>query len=281
VPTVRSGPVIGLIVQVVLLAALAGTVGLGVSGWLAGLAYGVVLCATLTRAMYRSAAAALGPADRVTLGRATLVGLVTALTADSLDRHVPVEVLVGIAAVALALDAVDGKVARRTGTASALGARFDMEVDAFLVLVLSMYVARPVGAWVLTIGAMRYGYVAAAWALPWLRGSLPPRYWRKVVAAVQGIVLVFATADVLPRPLLVGALAVAVALLVESFGHDVAWLWQHRLVQPRRRRASGPSSRISLEPRQGSRLLPLNVRPEFLAARYVTVRNRSTIRHPR
>ena len=43
--------------------------------------------------------------------------------------------------VALALDGVDGQVARRTGTVSALGARFDMEVDAFLVLVLSVHVA--------------------------------------------------------------------------------------------------------------------------------------------
>jgi len=38
VPTVRTGPVIGFIAQLVLLAGLAGTVGLGAAGWLAGLA---------------------------------------------------------------------------------------------------------------------------------------------------------------------------------------------------------------------------------------------------
>lgn len=227
--TVRTGPVIGLIVQVVLLAALAGTVGLGSAGWLAALAYGVVTCAALTRSRYRSGAAALGPADRVTLSRATLVGAVAALTADSFDRHVPVGVLVTIAVVALVLDAVDGKVARRTGTATALGARFDMEVDAFLILVLSVYVARLFGAWVLAIGAMRYAYAVATWVLPWLRGWLPPRYWRKVVAAIQGIVLVSAAAGVLPRPLMIAALAAALGLLVESFGRDVVWRWQHRL----------------------------------------------------
>ena len=43
-----------------------------------------------------------------------------------------------LSSVALALDGVDGQVARRTRTVSALGARFDMEVDAFLVLVLSV-----------------------------------------------------------------------------------------------------------------------------------------------
>ncbi len=40
--------------------------------------------------------------------------------------------LVALASAALVLDAVDGQVARRTGTATALGARFDGEVDAFL-----------------------------------------------------------------------------------------------------------------------------------------------------
>jgi len=231
VPTVRTGPLIGLTGQVVLLATLAGTVGLGVAGWLAGLAFGVITCAALTRGLRLSDAPTLGPADRVTLIRATLVGAVAALTADSFERHAPLAALVALAGVALVLDAVDGSVARRTDTTSALGARFDMEVDAFLILVLSVYVARPMGGWVLAIGAMRYAYVAAGWVLPWLGGSLPPRYWRKVVAATQGIVLVVATAGVLPRALVIAALAASLTLLIESFGRDVGWLWHHRLIE--------------------------------------------------
>jgi phosphatidylglycerophosphate synthase len=230
VPGVRTGPVLGLVGQVALVTALTWTVGLGVAGWLAGIGCGLITCAALSRGLHRSGMAALGQADRVTLVRATLFGGVAALTVDSFTRHTPVAVLVALAAVALVLDAVDGHVARRTGTVSALGARFDMEVDAFGILVLSVYAARPVGGWVLAIGAMRYAYVAAAWMLPWLRGSLPPRYWAKVVAATQGIVLVVAAADVLPRPLSSTALAVSLALLVESFGRSVGWLWQHRLV---------------------------------------------------
>src|SRR5690606_19124180 len=136
--------------------------------------------------------------------------------------------LVALTAVALALDAVDGYVARRTGTASALGARFDMEVDAFLLLVLCLLVAPWAGGWVLAIGAMRYAFVVASWLLPWMRAPLPPRYWRKVVAATQGVVLALAVADVLPRPVMTAVLAAALALLVESFGHDVGWLWRHR-----------------------------------------------------
>jgi GNAT superfamily N-acetyltransferase len=40
----------------------------------------------------------------------------------------------------------DRRVARRTGTATALGARLDGEVDAFLILALSVYVAPAAGA---------------------------------------------------------------------------------------------------------------------------------------
>jgi phosphatidylglycerophosphate synthase len=227
---VRSGPARGLVAQIVLLAALAGTVGLGKAGWLAGTAYGVATYALLTWGLHRSGADELGPADRVTLTRAVLVGGVAALTIDAFDRPVPVALLVTLTVTALALDWVDGQVARRTGTVSELGARFDMEVDAALLLVLGLYAARPVGTWVLTLGLMRYMFVAAGWVLPWMRAALPPRYWRKVVAATQGVVLVVATAGVLPRTVTVLALAVAMGMLVESFGRDVLWLWQRRVV---------------------------------------------------
>ncbi len=62
-----------------------------------------------------------------------------------------------------------------------------------------MYVAATVHGWVLAIGLARYAFAAAGWVLPWMRGQLPPRYWRKVVTAAQGIVLTVAAADVAPR----------------------------------------------------------------------------------
>jgi phosphatidylglycerophosphate synthase len=229
VPTVRTGPTIGLIVQIVLLAIIAGTVGLGVAGWLTGVTYGLFTRAALGVGMSRTGVDAFGPADWVTLTRATLVGCATALTADSFQRPDPlVGPLVSIVTVALVLDAIDGQVARRTATASRLGARFDMEVDAFLILVLSVYVAQSTGAWVLVIGVMRYAFLVAGWAWPWLRQPVPGRYWRKVVAAIQGIVLVVAAADILPVPLTVAALLVALVLLVESFGRDVVWLFERQ-----------------------------------------------------
>jgi phosphatidylglycerophosphate synthase len=234
VSVVRTGPILGLIAAIGTLAALDAAVGVDTAGWLVGLGYGLVTCATLGRGLHRHGMPALGPADRVTLTRSTLVGGVAALTTDSFHRPAPVGVLIGLATVALVLDAVDGQVARRSGTVSALGARFDMEVDAFLILVLSAYATRTAGGWVLAIGAMRYAFLAAGWALPWLRRPIPPRYWAKVVAATQGVVLLFACADVLPRPLTVAALATSLALLVESFGRSVRWLWLSQSAGARR-----------------------------------------------
>src|SRR5690242_14230324 len=107
---------VGVVAQVTLLLVLAATVGLGPLGAVAGLGYGLAVFALLNRAMRRVDAGALGPADWVTLTRATLVGGITALVADSIDRSAPVAVLVAMCTVALVLDGVDGVVARRTGT---------------------------------------------------------------------------------------------------------------------------------------------------------------------
>ena len=224
----QGGPVIGLAAQVLLLAALAATIGLGLAGWLVGLACGVVMDAALAYSLRRNRSERIGPAGWVTLVRATLAVGVAALTADAFGGSAQVAALVALAAVALALDFVDGYVARRTGTASTLGARWDGEVDAFLILVLAVYVASSVGAWVLLIGVARYAFLVAGWLVEWMRAPLPRRDWRKVVAATQGVVLTIAAAGALPLTLTRVALAAALALLAESFGRDVWWLWSHR-----------------------------------------------------
>jgi phosphatidylglycerophosphate synthase len=235
VHAVQRGPAAGLLAQVVLLFALAWTVGLAPVGWLVGLGCAVTVCALLGRGLRRHAAVGLGPADCVTLVRASLVVGVAALAATSSvspGSTVSTTALVSLAVVALLLDAVDGQVARRTRTASALGATFDGEVDALLILVLSVHVAGLAGAWVLLMGAARYVFFAAGWVLPWMRATLPQRPWRKVVTAVVGIALVVAAADVLPSAVSDAGLVLAFALLAESFGRDVGWLWRERWPVP-------------------------------------------------
>jgi phosphatidylglycerophosphate synthase len=231
--TVLTAPLTMLAVQVLLIAGVAVTAGLdgsglGPVGWAVGLASAGGMTLTLARGRSSWGVDRLGPADWVTLTRAALTAGVAALVADSFAESVPVALLVSVASLALVLDAVDGRIARRTGTTSALGEHMDGEVDAFLILVLSVYVARSAGAWVLAIGAARYAFLAAGYLLPWLRAPLPPRYWRKVVCATQGIVLTIAAAGVLPSPLVDAGLGVALALLAESFGRDVRWLWWQR-----------------------------------------------------
>ncbi|MFI6334000.1 CDP-alcohol phosphatidyltransferase family protein [Streptomyces sp. NPDC050535] len=242
--------IVGAAAQLLLLALLGSAIGMGPAGWLTGLAFAFATWAVLNRALRRTRPRSFGPANRVTLGRAVLVGGVTALVADSFQDSPPVTLLVGLTAVALILDGVDGQVARRTGTASPLGARFDMEVDSFLVLVLSVYVSMSLGPWVLLIGTMRYAFVAAAWVAPWLNGALPPSMARKTVAAVQGVTLLVAGAGVLPYVANAGAVLLALVLLVWSFGRDIGWLWGQR------RGARGPV-RAARQPAAPSGELPL------------------------
>ena len=242
---VRNGLATSLAALVVLLTVLDADPGMGLVGWTTGLGCGVVLGAGTAGRAANEHVHSFGPADLVTLIRATLSCGVAALVADSFVRDAPagatVGVLVPIAAVALSLDAVDGRVARLTGTVSGFGARLDGEADAFLMLVLSLYVAgsviaRPTGSGVasvgvvgvLAIGLMRYLFAMAGWAFPWLCAQLPPRYWRKVVTATAGISLVFAAAGIAPPEATYAALAISLALLLESFGRDIWWLWRHR-----------------------------------------------------
>jgi phosphatidylglycerophosphate synthase len=218
------------VVAVVLFVLLRLVAGLGVAGWLGGGTFLVLAGALVARAAQRAGATTLGPAGVVTALRAVLVGGVAALVAQDLARPgtVAAAPLVVLTVLALVLDGVDGQVARRTRTASELGARFDAELDAALLAVLSVHVATDLGAWVLLIGGMRYLFVAAGWALPWLRGSLPVRRSAKVVAALQGVVLAVVSTRLVPAVVSVVLVAVALAALAWSFGVSVVWLARHR-----------------------------------------------------
>ncbi|MBO0739668.1 MAG: CDP-alcohol phosphatidyltransferase, partial [Alphaproteobacteria bacterium] len=124
----------------------------------------------------------------------------------------------------------DGWAARRERLASVFGARFDMEVDAFVILVLATIVVRAaaVSGWVLLIGAMRYLYLAAGWVWPLLRRPWPGRRFsdlrRKTIAVIQSIALLIATVPLTPASWSKGACAVALALLAYSFAADILML---------------------------------------------------------
>jgi len=166
----------------------------------------------------------LGAANQITLVRATLAVPVAGLI---LQPAPPTAAalwwIVAISSVALALDGVDGLVARRRRQQTPFGARFDMELDAFLMLVLSVLVWRTgrVDAWVLLIGALRYLFVAAGWGWPLLTAELPASLRRKTICVVQGIGLIVCLAPIVPPELASRVAAGALALLVYSFTVDV------------------------------------------------------------
>ena len=73
----------GLAALTSVITALTVSVGLSFLGWLVGLVCGVVLAACVRLGLGRSGTTTLGPADLVTLVRATLACGVAALVADS------------------------------------------------------------------------------------------------------------------------------------------------------------------------------------------------------
>lgn len=166
-----------------------------------------------------------GPANMLTFGRATFVCLLAGIVfAPALDTHA--RWMLAIAgAIALALDGLDGPLARRHGMASAFGARFDMEVDSAFMLILSLLAARfgEAGPWVLALGLPRYLFVIAGWRYPFLAAALPHSERRRIVCVVQGIALLAAIA---PTAGATFAAAAGIAVLVWSFAVDCVWLWR-------------------------------------------------------
>jgi phosphatidylglycerophosphate synthase len=169
-----------------------------------------------------------GPANQITLARAALMAILAGLVGEQGGAAFG-GLAFALAIVAAVLDAVDGPVARATGLASAFGARFDLETDAALLLVLAALAWQldKVGPWVLASGLMRYAFVAAAAVAPWLGRPLPPSFRRKLVCAVQIGVLVAVLAPVLAPPVTSVLAALAIALLLFSFAADVVWLRRH------------------------------------------------------
>jgi len=170
-------------------------------------------------------AARLGYANLVTGGRLLLVGRVAALAFVPATR-VSAWTAVVVATIAALLDIADGQIARRTRTWTAFGARFDMEVDAALIMTLAMLAWwwDKAGAWVLLSGAMRYLFVAAGLLLPWLRGSLPPSLRRKVICVVQIVSLIVVLGPVVVPPLSTVIAAAGLGILGYSFLVDILWL---------------------------------------------------------
>jgi phosphatidylglycerophosphate synthase len=171
----------------------------------------------------------LGAANQMTTVRAALAALVAGLVGEPSIASVATTAVV-VAVIVVMLDGADGWLARRSAHASEFGARFDMEIDALLILALSILVWQheKAGGWVLLSGLMRYGFVSAGWAARWLARPLPPSRRRQIVCVVQIVALCAALAPIVTVPTSTIVAAVGVLALAASFLIDVVWLWRER-----------------------------------------------------
>lgn len=167
-------------------------------------------------------------ADRLTTLRAVLVtsaALVESLRMIADHSPGPAAVIPAIlAATAAVTDYFDGLAARRWGP-SETGARWDMEVDAYEMFVLSVLLvgSRGLPSWILLTGAMRYISVFGFRLLPELprgSGGKSFRFYAKTACAVAVTVLVVSLVPGIPRAPLLRANAVAAAAIVVSFGWE-------------------------------------------------------------
>ncbi len=169
----------------------------------------------------------LGACNAITLAR---LALTMTLVGPLVAGLGPSWVVFSVALVALALDGIDGWFARRHGNASAFGARFDMEVDSALALVLAVSASTTgiVGPAAVLLGVPRYLFAGGAWFLPWMRRDLPERFSRKIVCVAQLAALIALQAPILPGAVALPLVPLVLAMIAWSFAVDLMWLWRRR-----------------------------------------------------
>jgi phosphatidylglycerophosphate synthase len=168
-----------------------------------------------------------GAANQITTIRAMLVALIAALLGEPRFPTVAAgAAMTGL--LAASLDGMDGWLARRQRIASDFGARFDMEIDALLILVLAILVSRfeKAGSWVIVSGLLHYIFAGAGRYWPWLAAPLPPSRRRQAICVVQIVALTIALLPAVEPPNSTMSAAVALVSLAYSFLVDILWLWR-------------------------------------------------------
>jgi len=207
--------VVGFSVPVVAVAGFApGSTALTLASW-------AVLACAVFWGLRRHEHARFGPANAVTLARAGSVAVLVGLLAAD---PVPLEAAAAIAFLALVADGIDGRIARSTRLTSPFGARFDMEVDALLMLVLAVLAVAggKAGLWALTLGMLRYAWIAAGQVWPAFSAPLPASERRRICCGAAILFVIVALA--LPVPFAEAACAAALCMLIFSFAVDLRFI---------------------------------------------------------
>jgi phosphatidylglycerophosphate synthase len=159
-----------------------------------------------------------GLGNAVTCGR-LLLGSSVGLVPDG----VPTWVLGLVVLTVFALDGLDGFLAERRGEKSEFGAHFDMEVDAYFVLLIGieLFQRGRFGAWILGVGLLRYAYVLCLALIPAKSGHQPR--WAHGRHAFTALMLGLTLGMVLGNPFGTVATALGCGLVTASFVYSFYW----------------------------------------------------------
>jgi CDP-diacylglycerol--glycerol-3-phosphate 3-phosphatidyltransferase len=167
----------------------------------------------------------LGVATAVTLIRGLVIAAVAGFLAVPEPTGRAAWLPWGLYAVAVALDWVDGWLARWRGKITLLGAKLDMEFDGVCLLVAALLgnVYGVLPPWYLAVGFMRPAFVAGTWLhrqRGGIVGSLPESAVRRELAAIQMIVCSIALLPVAGPPVSTAISTVAMIPFVGMFVRD-------------------------------------------------------------
>ena len=157
----------------------------------------------------------------------TTLRLVLILSAGALLTVAPHGLILALLATNVALDMLDGFVARRKEQVTRLGGTFDGETDAIFVLIAYLYflLADGIGAWILVPGVLPYAYRLAMRALDGPGFRQERQQLAAILAGINYVVLLAALSAAPPlRPPLLG---LSLIIVLSSFCVSFLRHWRH------------------------------------------------------
>lgn len=167
----------------------------------------------------------LGAANLLTLGRAGLLAMLASLILPLAPGILLSWGPIALWAAAVALDGLDGRVARRLGRATSLGTSLDIEVDSLGALIAAGVAVSNYGLplWFLPLNLLRPIFAMGIW---WhQRQGKPISDWpvsatRRYIAGLQMVGLGMALWPGVPSELVLVVAMCLTVLLICSFGRD-------------------------------------------------------------
>ncbi|MEM6735297.1 MAG: CDP-alcohol phosphatidyltransferase family protein [Bacteroidota bacterium] len=149
----------------------------------------------------------------------TILRLLIILVSGFLLNILPNEVLFLFFALAIAMDGLDGYLAREFNHMSDFGARIDMETDAFLVLMLSLHHANNnvIPQWIILPGLMRFLFGIMTHFIA--TRDVTSKKFRATIAVIFFLSLLLAF--ILPKGLTAYLTNIAGSLILLSFGLSI------------------------------------------------------------